>query len=203
MRKAIESGGWSDEMEISVPGINVREILTNYYRTNLIPRYGKVPERMEILLSEWKASDLEGLIGYEVYDFDKDGQDEMAVLRLKHDPNVGIQNLNCVLEMYEVNEDRQVIFQDYLILEKGTKLNLSRYPNMQIGLFRHSFDGKVYLIWGLDAYDDIGTLRQGSEHVYRAGILTYNDLNFEEKKIYNVVYKYLNYYSFDLQCYLL
>ena len=126
------------------------------------------------------------MIGYEVYDFDKDGQDEMAVLRLKHDPNVGIQNLNCVLEMYEVNEDRQVIFQDYLILEKGTKLNLSRYPNMQIGLFRHSFDGKVYLIWGLDAYDDIGTLRQGSEHVYRAGILTYNDLNFEEKKKYGL-----------------
>ena len=186
VRKAIESGGWSDEMEISVPGINVREILTNYYRTNLIPRYGKVPERMEILLSEWKASDLEGLIGYEVYDFDKDGQDEMAVLRLKHDPNVGIQNLNCVLEMYEVNEDRQVLLQDYLILEKGTKLNLSRYPNMQIGLFRHSFDGKVYLIWGLDAYDDIGTLRQGSEHVYRAGILTYNDLNFEEKKKYGL-----------------
>ena len=79
VRKAIESGGWSDEMEISVPGINVREILTNYYRTNLIPRYGKVPERMEILLSEWKASDLEGLIGYEVYDFDKDGQDEMVL----------------------------------------------------------------------------------------------------------------------------
>ena len=126
-------------MEISVPGINVREILTNYYRTNLIPRYGKVPERMEILLSEWKASDLEGLIGYEVYDFDKDGQDEMAVLQVKkHYPNVGIQNLNCVLEMYEVNEDRQVIFQDYLILEKRDKaksVQISEYANRAVSSF--------------------------------------------------------------------
>ena len=47
---------------------------------------------------------------FETFGTELFGQDEMAVLRLKHDPNVGIQNLNCVLEMYEVNEDRQVIF---------------------------------------------------------------------------------------------
>ncbi|MBO4368044.1 MAG: S8 family serine peptidase [Clostridia bacterium] len=177
VREAINRGGWGDAREAKYATMGGTELLDYYVRSYLMLMYGLAPERTEAVRTELKASDVKGLIGWDIRDHDDDGEAELAVLRAEYDEADGKHDLRYIMEIYEVYNGSQVTLQDRLILEKGLRLDVTVYPNIQAGLFSYSFMGRRYFAWGLDAYTQ-SCSAQG--HVFRTGVLTYNGRCLQE-----------------------
>ena len=158
-----------------VTAYDVEGLLKAYYDNILYPEYGELPEKYSAAKTSLKKDDLDGLLYYQIYDYDQDGQSEMIVYRSEFQPSE--QNkVDLLLEMYEV-VDGTVVLQDIFQQESGVSMKLDQYPNIQAGLFRRNYNGKVYLIQGYDVYD-----REDTEHIYRAIGLSYNGRYLEIEK---------------------
>lgn len=151
------------------------DLLERYYRKRLVPRFGELSGERISLKTAW-TEDYCGIVSHDIFDYDGDGQAEMLVMRSEAEQGSRDIAVYSVLQMYGV-EYGGVVLKDSVRMDEKNIMDLGRYPNLQIGVFRQisGKTGDTMLVWGIDARD-----------YYRVNLLQFREgkFHFESDKWY-------------------